>query len=350
MSKKGFHWPLLVVILGAIGLIWFFPRPSNELVISAGQRTRVETVAFSSDGKTIALPVYSPWKTPEHTTELQLRDAQTGVLLKTLPLSHSNGGIEVSFLSDGQTVAIGSGGVKLWNFHTDAFTPFNRGPYKDIPKGFGPVTALGNEVALTDRISLWLWNKQHKRMTQIHTSRAWAWRAQAFSPDGKIMASGDDRGTVRLWDTHSRRLLHTLTGHKKGVSIVTYSPDGKTLASGDGIDVSVWDVRTGGLMRTLTPPHKVIAVVFSPDGKTLASGGPKLDTSLFSKGIIGSSSAKHQTAPKTVGEVRLWDVQTGQLLQTLKGSHSVYDLAFAPDGKALAHTSFDDTVRVWRLQ
>jgi WD40 repeat protein len=66
-------------------------------------------------------------------------------------------------------------------------------------------------------------------------------------------------------------------------------------------------------------------VAFSPDSRTVAAGGPD-------------------------GKVRLWDVATGKLKETLEGHGSeVYSVAFSPDGKTLASVSQDQTIRLWRM-
>ena len=77
-----------------------------------------------------------------------------------------------------------------------------------------------------------------------------------------------------LWDVASGQLVRTLEGHTDRVASVAFSPDGRLLASGsvDGT-VWLWDAPTGALLRTLEGHTWVVtSVAFAPDGRLLASG------------------------------------------------------------------------------
>ncbi len=85
------------------------------------------------------------------------------------------------------------------------------------------------------------------------------------------------------------------------------------------------DSRAQDYTRLEGHTSSVSSVAFSPDGKTLASG--------------------------STWEIRLWDVETGQVKHTLtEHSDRVYSVAFSPDGKTLASGSWDNTVRLWDVE
>ena len=68
----------------------------------------------------------------------------------------------------------------------------------------------------------------------------------AFSPDGKILASGDSGGKIHLWELPTRRHLKTFDGHEGYVRTLAFAPDGKTVASigGDEGTILLWNVPT----------------------------------------------------------------------------------------------------------
>jgi len=122
----------------------------------------------------------------------------------------------------------------------------------------------------------------------------------------------------------------TLAGHEGAVLCVSYSPDGRLLASGseDG-SVRIWDMRLGE--ETMAPlcsgDGPIRSVAFAPDGRSIASG--------TGKGVICVwGTLAGQTTPQ-----RLWG-----------HSDTVNCVVFAPDGSTLASASMDKTVRLWRAE
>jgi WD40 repeat protein/transcriptional regulator with XRE-family HTH domain len=151
----------------------------------------------------------------------------------------------------------------------------------------------------------------------------------AFSPDGKILASGSVDRTAQLWDVATRRPIGSLVTYTGVVTSVAFSPKGKILATGSDDDmIRLWDVATHQIIGApvLGGNGPVTSVAFSPDGTTLATSSDD-------------------------GTVRLWNVATPQQRGrpiTVPGG-PVHSVAFSPDGTTLATVGTDGKARLWNV-
>jgi WD40 repeat protein/formylglycine-generating enzyme required for sulfatase activity len=97
--------------------------------------------------------------------------------------------------------------------------------------------------------------------TLVYASKS---RAVAWSPDGQLVATAHDDGTIQLWRGDSGAHVRTLAGHSGYVEAVAWSPGGQTLASGgDDATIRLWHAASGELesVTTLLPDNQWIAVV-----------------------------------------------------------------------------------------
>ncbi|KAE8369260.1 WD40-repeat-containing domain protein [Aspergillus caelatus] len=150
-------------------------------------------------------------------------------------------------------------------------------------------------------------------------------RSVAFSPDGKILASGSSDGQVNFWDMENSGSLHQWNDDGAEISSVVFSPDGKQLLAADALEgnVFLFDVQTGRKVEEFTGhTEDVNSVAFSPDGLRFASGS-------------------------TDNTVRLWDLSTKASHELTGHTDNVLSVAFSSDGKYLASGSKDRTIRIW---
>ncbi len=191
----------------------------------------------------------------------------------------------------------------------------------------GKLLAFGNEAG-----TLTLWDIDDRReLASIARAHTLPVRCVEFSPDGAFVCTSAEDRLARVWDAASLECVATLKGHRGRVEIVIFASGGDRLftVSEDGV-VVVWDWKASRIIRRLRGlPVPAVWMAVSPNEERFA--------------------VAHRD-----NHVVLWDLKRGQILRrarAVRGEQQYqhrWPVAFSPDGDWLATGSHDGEVNLWR--
>ena len=169
----------------------------------------------------------------------------------------------------------------------------------------------------------------------------------AFSADGHTLACGDLDGNIILWDLKTRSLKSAFAGNGRPVKALMFTEEDTRLAYAIGWGGTRWgNDGTAGLWNLTDDTHKPIVaalhqtkeelhVAFSPDGRLLAA----------------ACASAYWGKKKEIPAIQLWDVNTEQLLFSVeKQTENIEALTFSPNGKVLASAGAADRIRLWDVE
>ena len=203
--------------------------PDEVLAVLDETQGRMDCLAFRPDGKFMAV------SGPEGI--VRLYDLAT---LKSPSSMQHNEILCLAFSPNGKLLAAGDskGNLRLWNVSSVSkpalvgdWSGHRNGPVWSL--AFAPDGETLASGGADHEIKLWNLSGGKQELKSTLSGHQHTIRSLAFSPDGKLLASAGFRdNTVKLWELPAGKVKHSLE-MKGAATAVSFSPNGKMLLTGD---------------------------------------------------------------------------------------------------------------------
>jgi WD40 repeat protein len=218
----------------------------------------------------------------------------------------------------------------------------------DCPTSAGAIRPSRDAVAIAFGKEIILWSVQDGSVIRSVGSHASTVSSLAFTSDGRLLASGDQQGTIRFWDPEKSELIAEQTMVRVPVRCLAYSPRDEFLAVGfEGNGLHLWEIignRPLGRLRNLgigdedaEPGSEAWLRVDLKIFPEAGGSGPR-DIGWDALRVVFSPSGRYLLARFNfylVGGTAIWDIETGHLVRRVESESWIEALELGPDGLAL---------------
>jgi WD40 repeat protein len=184
-----------------------------------------------------------------------------------------------------------------------------------------------------------------------------------ISPNGESLAIARDDGYITILNLATRELDYELVTNGS-LYAISFSPNGEWMAAGTNIGtITLWNLKTGKIISGSSHKGEVYDIAFSPDSTKLLSGGAdnvailiqaSTGAELFRsinedwvEDVTFSPDGAWFVTASDDYRIRVWDARTGrEKLRMLQDSY-VSEVKVSPNGQWIASTGYDHTARVW---
>lgn len=339
-SKDG---KLLAAVAGSDVHIWS-AETGKKLQTIKKLNGDPKAIAFSPDGRLIAVAaVTSRWPIA---SEITLREISTGKEVNRL--KGKNDAVScLRFISDGQGLLIGTlqydvsvamGTLKVWDLRQNRLGKYDVQEGKAVSSLVhladqrAVVLQSGSDVELRD-VKTWkvLYSfeptdddehekTRHSRFV-VSQSRA---EAVGFSSDGLTVSAALPEEGIRSWDRRTGGVRNRLP-REASDDVIAKASNGDFIAEATAKEVRLVSLVSGvHKVVSLPMPNSVSAIALSLDGRSLVTADD-------------------------VGDIRIWDVSSGQLKKSFETGREVTALAIDASGRLLAAAGADHSIGLWNV-